>query len=160
MLATYLVEAGPPAKSAAGGFNPTFLLLIILAVGVFFMMSRSNRRRQAQAQQKMNSVEPGVRVRTTAGMYATVVSVDGDDVVLEVAPGVEVKYMKRAIMDVVPEEEPVTDFAAAPTMADVSDDAAADEAGFGHAEFGEPEDTATQDDADGDVTDPSNVKKD
>ena len=34
-------------------------------------------------------------------MYATVVDVDGDDVVLEVAPGVEVRYMRRAIMDVV-----------------------------------------------------------
>ena len=49
---------------------------------------------------------PGARVRTTAGMYATVVDVDGDDVVLEVAPGVEVRYMRRAVMDVVsPGEE-------------------------------------------------------
>jgi len=36
--------------------------------------------------------------------------VDGDDVILEIAPGVEARYMKRAIMDVVspaetPEEE-------------------------------------------------------
>ena len=43
-------------------------------------------------------------------MYATVVDVDGDDVVLEVAPGVEVRYMKRAIMDVVsPGDEPEDD---------------------------------------------------
>ena len=59
-------------------------------------------------------MQPGARVRTTAGMYATVVDVDGDDVILEVAPGVEVRYMKRAIMDVVsPGDEPeetVTDF--------------------------------------------------
>jgi preprotein translocase subunit YajC len=150
--------AATPAKSS--GFSPTILILIVLAVGVFFMMSRSNKRRQQQAQQKMSSVEPGVRVRTTAGMYATVVSVDGDDVVLEVAPGVEVRYMKKAIMDVVPDEEPVTDFAAAPTMADVSDDAEAGDTGFGHAGFGEPADTATQDAADGDVTGHSSVKKD
>ena len=45
-------------------------------------------------------MQPGARVRTTAGMYATVVDVDGDDVILEVAPGVEVRYMKRAVMDV------------------------------------------------------------
>ena len=40
-------------------------------------------------------------------MYATVVDVDGDDVILEVAPGVEVRYMRRAVMDVVstPEAE-------------------------------------------------------
>jgi len=40
-------------------------------------------------------------------MYATVTAVDGDDVVLEVAPGVEVRYLKRAIMEVIePGEEP------------------------------------------------------
>ena len=40
-------------------------------------------------------------------MYATVTEVDGDDVVLEVAPGVEVRYLKRAIMEVIePGEEP------------------------------------------------------
>ena len=34
-------------------------------------------------------------------MYATVTAVDGDDVVLEVAPGIEVRYLKRAIMEVI-----------------------------------------------------------
>jgi preprotein translocase subunit YajC len=158
MLGNHILLAGTTTATKSGGFNTTFLFLIIAAVGVFFMMSRSSKRRQAQAQQKMNDVVPGARVRTTAGMYATVVSVDGDDVVLEVAPGVEVKYMKRAIMDVVPDEEPVTDFAAAPTMADASDDVEADDAGFGHAEFGEPADTVAENSADGDVTDPNNVK--
>jgi preprotein translocase subunit YajC len=42
-------------------------------------------------------------------MYATVVGVDGDDVILEVAPGVEVRYVKRAIMQVLPDEEPVAE---------------------------------------------------
>jgi preprotein translocase subunit YajC len=92
--------AAPAAKS--GGFNPSTLILILVVVVAFYMlMIRPQRRRQQQAQQKQNSVQPGARVRTTAGMYATVVDVDGDDVVLEVAPGVEVRYMKRAVMDVV-----------------------------------------------------------
>jgi preprotein translocase subunit YajC len=37
-------------------------------------------------------------------MYATVVSLEDADVVLEVAPGVNVRYMRRAIMDVVPSD--------------------------------------------------------
>jgi preprotein translocase subunit YajC len=39
-------------------------------------------------------------------------AVDGDDVILEVAPGVDVRYMRRAIMEVVSEgdaPEPVDD---------------------------------------------------
>jgi preprotein translocase subunit YajC len=89
-------------------FNPTDLILIlVVVVGFYMLMIRPQRRRQQQVQQQQSSAQPGARVRTTAGMYATVVEVDGDDVVLEVAPGVEVRYMKRAIMDVVsPGEEP------------------------------------------------------
>ena len=95
------------ASSSGSSFNPTSLILILVViVGVYMLMIRPQRRRQQQAQQQQNTVRPGARVRTTAGMYATVVDVDGDDVVLEVAPGVEVRYMRRAVMDVVsPGEE-------------------------------------------------------
>ena len=95
------------ASSSGSSFNPTSLILILVViVGVYLLMIRPQRRRQQQAQQQKNTVLPGARVRTTAGMYATVVDVDGDDVVLEVAPGVEVRYMRRAVMDVIsPGEE-------------------------------------------------------
>jgi preprotein translocase subunit YajC len=104
---THLLAA---TTSHSSGFNPTELILIlVVVVGFYMLMIRPQRRRQRQAQQKQNSVRPGARVRTTAGMYATVVAVDDEtgDVVLEVAPGIEVRYMKRAIMDVVsPGDEP------------------------------------------------------
>jgi preprotein translocase subunit YajC len=103
------------ATASKGGFSSsTLILILIVVVAFYFLMIRPQQRRKQQAAQKQSTVQPGARVRTTAGMYATVVDVDGDDVVLEVAPGVEVRYMKRAIMDVVsPGDEPeetVTDF--------------------------------------------------
>jgi len=99
------------ATSTSKGFNPTTLILIlVVVVGFYLLMIRPQQRRRQQAQQQQSSVQPGARVRTTAGMYATVVDVDGDDVVLEVAPGVEVRYMRRAIMDVVgPSEDTVAE---------------------------------------------------
>ena len=104
MLGNY--ELAAAAKSS--GFNPsTLILILIVVVAFYFLMIRPQQRRKQQAAQKSNNVEPGARVRTTAGMYATVVDVDGDDVILEVAPGVEVRYMKRAIMEVVSPGEPV-----------------------------------------------------
>jgi preprotein translocase subunit YajC len=98
-------------SSSKSGFNPTTLILIlVVVVGFYLLMIRPQQRRRQQAQQQQSSVQPGARVRTTAGMYATVVDVDGDDVVLEVAPGVEVRYMRRAIMDVVgPTEDTVAE---------------------------------------------------
>jgi preprotein translocase subunit YajC len=90
------------AASKSSSSSLTFPILIVLVfVGFYFLMIRPQRRRQQQAAQKQNTVTPGSRVRTTAGMYATVVAVDGDDVVLEVAPNVEVRYLKRAIMEVI-----------------------------------------------------------
>jgi preprotein translocase subunit YajC len=90
------------ASSSKSNGSVEFLFIIVLmVVGLYFFMIRPQRRRQQQVSQQQNTVAPGAEVRTTAGMYATVVEVDGDDVVLEVAPGVEVRYMKRAIMEVI-----------------------------------------------------------
>jgi preprotein translocase subunit YajC len=119
------------ASSSGSSFNPTSLILILVVViGVYMLMIRPQRRRQQQAQQQQNTVRPGARVRTTAGMYATVVDVDGDDVVLEVAPGIEVRYMRRAIMDVVSPAEETTE------------DSYADDEDAEHTEDDEPGDTA------------------
>jgi len=113
----------------SSGFNPQSLLLILVVVVAFYLlMIRPQQRRRQQAAQKQNTIAPGARVRTTAGMYATVVDVDGDDVILEIAPGIEVRYMKRAVMDVVssPEDDvPADDLPA--DEADEADDAGADE---------------------------------
>ena len=95
-------ELAATTSTSSGGFNPTTLIFILVIVAVvYLLMIRPQQRRRQQAQQQQNTIQPGARVVTTAGMYATVVAVDGDDVVLEVAPGVEMRYMKRAIMNVV-----------------------------------------------------------
>ncbi len=94
--------AAADAASKSSSSALTFPILIVLVfVGFYFLMIRPQRRRQQAVQQQQKTVNPGARVRTTAGMYATVTAVDGDDVVLEVAPGVEVRYLKRAIMEVI-----------------------------------------------------------
>ena len=102
--------AAADAASKSSRSSLTFPILIVLVfVGFYFLMIRPQRRRQQAVAQQQKTVNPGARVRTTAGMYATVTAVDGDDVVLEVAPGVEVRYLKRAIMEVIASgEEPET----------------------------------------------------
>ena len=112
------------ASSSSSGFNPSTLILILIVVVAFYLlMIRPQQRRKQQAQQQKNDVQPGARVRTTAGMYATVVDVDGDDVILEVAPGVEVRYMRRAVMDVVSPGETVDEDEAPVDEADDTYDA-------------------------------------
>jgi preprotein translocase subunit YajC len=106
----YTVQAAAEAAAKSSG-SSTFLILIVVFIGlIYFMAIRPGRNRQKKVAQQQNTVRPGARVRTTAGMYATVVAVDGDDVVLEVAPDIEVRYIKRAIMEVLtPGDEPAED---------------------------------------------------
>src|SRR5580700_8330155 len=97
-----IAGAAAAAAKSSGSSSYTFLLLIVLVfAGFYFLMIRPQRRRQQQAQQQQRTVGVGARVRTTAGMYATVSAVDGDDVILEVAPGVDVRYIRRAVVEVI-----------------------------------------------------------
>jgi preprotein translocase subunit YajC len=98
---TYLAAA---AKSSSG--NYTFLIVIVVLFGLlYFVMIRPQRNKQRQVQAMQSQVQPGQRVRTTAGMYATVIEADDTDVVLEVAPGVQLRFLRRAVMDVLPDED-------------------------------------------------------
>jgi preprotein translocase subunit YajC len=101
-----IISAAEAATKSSGSSALTFPLLIILVfVGFYFLMIRPQRRRQQMAQQQQKTLEPGAQVRTTAGMYGTVVEVDGDDVVLEVAPGVDMRFLRRAVMEVIASPE-------------------------------------------------------
>jgi preprotein translocase subunit YajC len=93
------------ASSKSSSSSSTFLIIIVVLVALFyFVMIRPQSKRRRAVQEQQRAAQPGQRVRTTAGMYATVVGVDGDDVILEVAPGIEVRYIKRSIMEVLPDD--------------------------------------------------------
>jgi preprotein translocase subunit YajC len=104
---THLVAA----TTAAKGGNPayTFLILAVLIGLFYFLIMRPQRNRQRKAAATQSQVMPGQRVRTTAGMYGTVVSGDDRDVVLEIAPGVHVTMLRRAVMEVVADDQPLSD---------------------------------------------------
>ena len=119
-----LATTSSGSSAAKGSPTYTFLILAVLVVLFYVLIMRPQRNRQRKAAQTQNQVVPGQRVRTTAGMYGTVVSGDDRDVVIEISPGVHVTMLRRAIMDVVPEddsaggtgmgqtdgEQPMTDF--------------------------------------------------
>jgi preprotein translocase subunit YajC len=83
-----------------------FLIIAVLFGLFYFLMIRPQRNRQRAAVQMQSSVIPGQRIRTTAGIYGTIVSADDRDVVVQIAPGVEIKMLRRAVMDVIPDDDP------------------------------------------------------
>jgi preprotein translocase subunit YajC len=85
------------------------LLPFLVLIGAFyFILIRPQRNRQKEMKTLMSRLEPGQQVMTTAGLFASVVSIDGDHVILEIAPGVHVRYMAAAVAKVV-DQPAITD---------------------------------------------------
>ena len=91
---------GPPAAGAGGGgamggnFGQALfsMLPIILIIVVFFwLMNRSQRKRDRERQEMLNSIQPRDDVVTIGGIEGRVVRVDGDKVILRIDPDKDVK---------------------------------------------------------------------
>ncbi len=94
----YLAAA---AKSSSTSLLP-IIIIVVLFMLIYMTMTRRSRARRATQQQ--TGIMPGTAIRTTAGMYGTVTSVlDNDDVMVEFAPGVTIRMMKRAVVAVPPD---------------------------------------------------------
>lgn len=105
-----VLAATSGGSSGKGGSSiASFLPLLLIVVVGYMLLVRPARNRQRKAAENRTALEPGAEVTTTAGLLATVVSVDGDTVTLEVAPGVHSRYVRAAIARVHPTDEPTLD---------------------------------------------------
>ncbi|MEU6376479.1 preprotein translocase subunit YajC [Streptomyces sp. NPDC046909] len=81
------------------------LLPFIVLIGAMFLMTRSAKKKQQQAANMRNEMQPGSGVRTIGGMYATVKEVGEDTVLVDAGPGVELLFAKNAIGAVLTDDE-------------------------------------------------------
>ncbi|MEW2129904.1 preprotein translocase subunit YajC [Streptomyces sp. NPDC005435] len=81
------------------------LLPFIVLIAAMFLMTRSAKKKQQQASQMRNEMQPGSGVRTIGGMYATVKEITEDTVLLDAGPGVELVFAKNAIGAVLTDDE-------------------------------------------------------
>jgi preprotein translocase subunit YajC len=98
----YSILAATSKTSSSGGTSLLPLLLIVVVV-ILLYYTMTRRSRQRQAAQMQTALVPGQPVRTTGGMYGTVASMEGDDVNIEVAPGVQIRMMRRAVVPIAPD---------------------------------------------------------
>ncbi|MFG3048583.1 preprotein translocase subunit YajC [Streptomyces sp. NPDC048241] len=85
--------------------NVYTLLPFIVLIALMFLMTRSAKKKQQQAANMRNEMQPGSGVRTIGGMYATVKEVTEDTVLLDAGPGVELIFAKNSIGAVLSDEE-------------------------------------------------------
>ena len=80
------------------------ILFGFLFLFIYFVMIRPNKRARAEHQRMVESVEPGDEIMTTGGIFGTVRSVGDEEISVEIANGVQVKMIKRAIATRVSED--------------------------------------------------------
>ncbi|MFG2605407.1 preprotein translocase subunit YajC [Streptomyces sp. NPDC048514] len=85
--------------------NAFTLLPFIVLIAAMFLMTRSAKKKQHQAAQMRNEMQPGSGVRTIGGMYATVKEVNEDTVLLDAGPGVDLLFAKNSIGAVLTDDE-------------------------------------------------------
>jgi preprotein translocase subunit YajC len=103
-----LVAAASTNKPAA---NPLVTLAPILLIGVvfYFLLIRPQQRRARAQREITQSTEVGDEVVTIGGLFGVVREIDDDSVLLEVAPGTELRYLRSAIARKLVEESPLDD---------------------------------------------------
>jgi preprotein translocase subunit YajC len=79
--------------------GPLIFLVAIIAV-FWFLLIRPQRQRQAAHRTLITQLAPNDEVVTAGGMLGTVRSIADDHVLLEVAPGTEVRIAKEAVTGV------------------------------------------------------------
>ncbi len=87
-----------------GGFGGLvgFLPLVLIFALFYLLILRPQQKKQRDHQKLLGELKKGDRVVTYGGIYATVIGVKGDVVVLKVADNVKMEFQKTAITQVNP----------------------------------------------------------
>jgi preprotein translocase subunit YajC len=93
--------------TSSGGSLLSLLFPLVLLGGVFyFLLLRPNRTRQRQQQSLLESLKVGDVVMTAGGIFGTLKAIDEEDdtVTVEIAPGTDVRMLRRGIAQRLVEE--------------------------------------------------------
>jgi preprotein translocase subunit YajC len=81
------------------------IFLVALAAVFWFLLVRPQKRRQSQHRSMVEGLSSGDEVITAGGVYAKVRTIADDHLIVEIAPGTEIRLAKEAVANVVPKPE-------------------------------------------------------
>ena len=84
------LNGAAPAGVAGILNNPLFMIVIVFAI-MYFMMIRPQRKRQKEIENFRRSLQPGMEVVTSGGIYGKIKEVNEGVVVLEIANNVNIR---------------------------------------------------------------------
>ena len=102
MLLTILAQSVSPSTSPSSSSGTSGLLSflpLILIFGLFYaFMIRPQRQRQRRQQALLGELAVGDEVQTTAGMFGSIVQLSDEFAWVELAPGMTIKMLRRAVV--------------------------------------------------------------
>ena len=81
------------------------IVMVLLLVVMYVLMIRPQRQRQRDHQSLVEGAGVGDDILTTGGIYGTITRAEGDNVVVEIAEGLNVHMTRRGIAAVLPPED-------------------------------------------------------
>ena len=80
---------------------PSFLLMLVLILIMYFMIMRPQMKKQKAVQEMLKALKVGDRVVTSGGIYGNIVGMKDDTVVLKIDDNVKVEVARHAVAGVV-----------------------------------------------------------
>jgi preprotein translocase subunit YajC len=114
----------------------TGLLIVLMVAAFYLLIIRPNKRRKVEQDRLHAALQPGARVMLSSGIYGNVASVGERQVVVSVAPGVELTVLKQAVLQAVTpdsqfaEDVPADHEAIDPSQPDTAGNPAANPGGY------------------------------
>lgn len=83
----------------------TLLYVVALFALLYFLMIRPQQQRQKKHQQMLRDIKVNTPIVTAGGIYATVVKIKEDSLLVRVTDGVRIEILKNAVAQVREREE-------------------------------------------------------
>jgi preprotein translocase subunit YajC len=77
------------------------LYLGMLALVFYFLFIRPQQQNQKRQRELLAALKPGDRVMTASGIIGSVASIEGDSIMLRVAPEVVIEVAKGAVTQII-----------------------------------------------------------
>jgi preprotein translocase subunit YajC len=82
------------------------VIVVVILFGLFWLMIVRPQRRQAAEQRELiASLEPGDEIVSAGGLYGVIKSIEGDELLVEIADGLLVRMARGAVAGLVERDE-------------------------------------------------------
>lgn len=79
------------------GMGGLIIMMVLLLGIMYFLMVRPQRKQMQEQERLLNELQPGARVLLANGMFATLREVGEQQMIVELAPGVEVAILRQIV---------------------------------------------------------------